>query len=763
MAAYKSIADNVKSIKITKAIIISYILFLVVVPPIFILVSFLVFPSKTASFFNFQIKDQQGLLQSPHPQVLGEETSVESRGNVLSAYISAVLEPQAEAAVKALRTISPNTVSEVILPTEEINSYQPTQVVSTLIPGPQGIEGSSGPQGPIGTAGSTGEIGPSGPQGPQGSTGAVGTQGESGPQGLQGIQGPIGLTGPTGSVGALNLGVGLSGNILNGDLSLDLDPNTIFGLSPVNFLTPNISQWINDAGYITDGNVNWNNTYGLITSETDTLASVTERGAFTATSLILDGGITTTSINSATGNIIFTAGGTSSSGKVQIGASATTTPDLLILDNGTADPIGVNGGMYYNTSTSKFRCFENNVWANCINSSIGADLQHAASYDSNQALTNVASAQVNLGVVSVTPATTTADVYVTGFAEVRSSNGTDQPFNLVIETTNNCTGTVVGNASVTYVITAGANTTNHYGNIRVSGIAVDPGTSAETYSLCASTATGDTDVLNWGIEAIVIDTGADLAEIYTTNDASIEAGDVVSLDSNLKTGMKKSQIPYDSNILGIVSTRPRIVIGGVDKEGIKAMPVALSGRVPVKASTENGKINAGDPLTTSGTPGVAMRSTKEGATIGIAMTSFDGEEISQILAFVRPENVVETNVPDQIKEFVSNLFKETVEFFGNVIFQKDVNFLGRLTFNQDTAGHAVIKAGTDEVEVNFEKEYTKNPVVIVSVNLETGINGDEIPAYAIYDLSTKGFKIKLAKEATSNLSFSWIALSVFET
>lgn len=51
---------------------------------------------------------------------------------------------------------------------------------------------------------------------------------------------------------------------------------------------------------------------------------------------------------------------------VQIGSS---TGDgisiLLILDSGTSDPGGVNGGSYYNSTDNKNRCFEGGVWTDC--------------------------------------------------------------------------------------------------------------------------------------------------------------------------------------------------------------------------------------------------------------------------------------------------------------------------------------------------------------------------------------------------------------
>jgi hypothetical protein len=59
-------------------------------------------------------------------------------------------------------------------------------------------------------------------------------------------------------------------------------------------------------------------------------------------------------------------------------------------------------------------------------------------------------------------------------------------------------------------------------------------------------------------------------------------------------------------------------------------PVALSGRVYVKADNSNGKIEPGDFLTTSAKPGYAMKvknvKKATGAIIGKAMTSLEDNE-----------------------------------------------------------------------------------------------------------------------------------------
>jgi hypothetical protein len=74
-----------------------------------------------------------------------------------------------------------------------------------------------------------------------------------------------------------------------------------------------------------------------------------------------------------------TLGGTNA-GAVQIGSSTTDAVAVdLILDsfNGSVDPTGVNGAMYYNSSLKAFRCYENSVWYNCISRHItvlGADV-----------------------------------------------------------------------------------------------------------------------------------------------------------------------------------------------------------------------------------------------------------------------------------------------------------------------------------------------------------------------------------------------------
>jgi hypothetical protein len=113
-------------------------------------------------------------------------------------------------------------------------------------------------------------------------------------------------------------------------------------------------------------------------------------------------------------------------------------------------------------------------------------------------------------------------------------------------------------------------------------------------------------------EVLGLGQGADLAEYYYSSE-SLEAGDVVAIQPDQEAGIGKSNTKYQKNLLGIISTKPGLILGPTAENGYA---VALSGRVPVKFTEENGPIKVGDLLTSSSRPGYAMRATSAGPVIG---------------------------------------------------------------------------------------------------------------------------------------------------
>jgi hypothetical protein len=97
-------------------------------------------------------------------------------------------------------------------------------------------------------------------------------------------------------------------------------------------------------------------------------------------------------------------------------------------------------------------------------------------------------------------------------------------------------------------------------------------------------------------------TNADVAEGYVAV-GTLEPGDVVVLDPSTPLGVRRADQPYDTSVAGVISTDPAIVLPGP----IDGVPLALIGRVPVKADASYGAIGIGDLLTTSATPGHSRR------------------------------------------------------------------------------------------------------------------------------------------------------------
>ncbi|NRH21421.1 hypothetical protein HOO68_05230, partial [Candidatus Gracilibacteria bacterium] len=128
--------------------------------------------------------------------------------------------------------------------------------------------------------------------------------------------------------------------------------------------------------------------------------------------------------------------------------------------------------------------------------------------------------------------------------------------------------------------------------------------------------------------------GADVAEVYYTNDQDTTEGNIVSLNGEGVSQVSKSTIPYDSHALGIISTKPGLTLGEADGTG-KPVIVGLSGRVPVKVSTKNGDIKPGDYITTSDIPGVGMKATEAGRVIGKALTSLTGVDEGLVAVFIQ--------------------------------------------------------------------------------------------------------------------------------
>ncbi|MCW5853848.1 MAG: hypothetical protein KIT87_27520 [Anaerolineae bacterium] len=205
------------------------------------------------------------------------------------------------------------------------------------------------------------------------------------------------------------------------------------------------------------------------------------------------------------------------------------------------------------------------------------------------------------------------------------------PTNARIEAAVDCCFGVVGRAA-TGIGVAGYNT-NSWGVLGQSQSSVGvvaksrSGNLMEGYMITG----GQLDARRFYItnDGAYIHTGGDFAEALPAvgGKTGFEPGDVVVLSAEAAGGVEKATAAYDSRVAGVYATNPSVIgankADGVARIDANDVPVAIVGVVPTKVSAENGAIQTGDLLTTSATPGYAMRCDDKvkciGAIVGKAM------------------------------------------------------------------------------------------------------------------------------------------------
>jgi len=135
-------------------------------------------------------------------------------------------------------------------------------------------------------------------------------------------------------------------------------------------------------------------------------------------------------------------------------------------------------------------------------------------------------------------------------------------------------------------------------------------------------------------------TGADLAEKFPTTE-TLEPGTVVEIDPGNPGHLRKAQGAYNKRVAGVVAgangLSKGIVLGNLEGSE-NHTPIAMSGRVWVYADATHEAIEPGDLLTTSDTPGHAMKASDptraHGTVIGKAMTRLEKGKTGMVLVLV---------------------------------------------------------------------------------------------------------------------------------
>ncbi len=210
-------------------------------------------------------------------------------------------------------------------------------------------------------------------------------------------------------------------------------------------------------------------------------------------------------------------------------------------------------------------------------------------------------------------------------------------------------------------------------------------------------------------QAFEVNSAADLAENFPADEIDLVAGTIVQFSTTTHLwntgGTSDAAGEYELNgvekakdskkAIGVIATNPGIILGGNTKNSV---PVAFSGRVPVRVTAENGPVKKGDKITLSSQfSGTGAKLIGSGQVVGTAMSEdtgkgivlmlvkneyiYESNDISTIVSSTLQNNTISTSVPTSninplqntnslcIEEVCldKNLLKKLIDFINNFI------------------------------------------------------------------------------------------------
>jgi len=307
-------------------------------------------------------------------------------------------------------------------------------------------------------------------------------------------------------------------------------------------------------------------------------------------------------------------------------------------------------------------------------------------------------------------------------------------------------------------------------------------------------------------------TPADYAEAFTVvgQKTDYEPGDFIALSLSESGKVEKSSSAYQTNLVGVYSTRPGIIgtlatdITEYNIEKSNDIPVAVLGRVPAKVSTENGPIKVGDRITSSSVAGIGMKASQGRDIVGLALEEFDGASstTAKILLLVNPvyatDNLAQatstpvsnnyySNVINQISGGISNVWKVSKSFVSSLtssiwnsatsmlasasklrIINQDTDSVSYETYNVQSARSEITISGSDVLvsgnggayaRIRFDESFAsfvdENAPVRVIVTPTMSVAS----SLYVYSKDRFGFEVRSEDSADNAKTFDWIVIA----
>lgn len=112
-----------------------------------------------------------------------------------------------------------------------------------------------------------------------------------------------------------------------------------------------------------------------------------------------------------------------------------------------------------------------------------------------------------------------------------------------------------------------------------------------------------------------------VARMLEVKEKNVKDGSIISSSA---TGNVLSNIPYDAQVMGVVSRNAGIILN--NSGTTNGVPVISVGTVYVLASSKEGPIKKGDLIATSTIPGVGVKAVKDGYVLGTALEDYNNSD-----------------------------------------------------------------------------------------------------------------------------------------
>ena len=260
---------------------------------------------------------------------------------------------------------------------------------------------------------------------------------------------------------------------------------------------------------------------------------------------------------------------------------------------------------------------------------------------------------------------------------------------------------------------------------------------------------------------------ADVAEDIPAGSSGVIAGNIVSA-SNPNTSLNSvdnfttvlTDTPYDTNMLGVISSNPGIILHKMRGE----IPLALAGRVLVSVTNINGTIVSGDMITGSTIPGYGELASNPGEVVGVALNSLT-ESTPGVSTFT--ENG-KTYLKGKILMMVEREYYNPVTDFSNILsnmvlsnnilnISSNVSIAGNLSVNgiisTNYAGNIEVPAGDSKYTVSFSKPLNNTNYVVTATpywNTVVYITNKTQYGFSVVFSNTNGGELSYIVENANN-------------